>query len=94
MTSASCAVLAVRCDVDALSVRLPRLICVLCVSQAGLVEGTFIMCLVGYLSTAAMLMLIDCKYAILATGGRSIVSEHKVTISLQGIYRKIITYCT
>lgn len=46
-------------------------------------EGAIIMSVVGYLSTRAMLMLIDCKYAILASGGRSggrsIVLEKKVS---------------
>lgn len=50
-------------------------------------EGAFIMSMVGYLSTSAMLMLIDCKYAILAsggrTGGRSIVMERKVGLVCQ-----------
>lgn len=42
------------------------------------------MSIVGYLSVAAMLMLIDCKYAILTSGGRagghSITMESKVSM--------------
>lgn len=41
------------------------------------------MSVVGYLSVAAMLMIIDCKYAILSSGGRaggrSITMESKVS---------------
>ena len=44
------------------------------------------MAIVGYLSVSAMLMLIDCKYAILSsggrTGGRSITMESKVSKQL------------
>lgn len=39
--------------------------------QSGIMEGAVIMGLVGYLSVSAMLMLIDCKYAILTSGGRA-----------------------
>jgi len=59
--------------------------------QSGILEGAIIMTAVGYLSTAAMLMLIDCKYAILASGGRSggkaIVMEKKASVM------KHILYC-
>lgn len=47
-------------------------------------EGAFIMAVVGYLSVSAMLMLIDCKYAILSSGGRaggrSIIMDTKVRV--------------
>ncbi|CAL4065965.1 unnamed protein product, partial [Meganyctiphanes norvegica] len=39
--------------------------------DGGIMEGALIMAVVGYLSVTAMLMLIDCKYAILSSGGRS-----------------------
>ncbi|KAG7170022.1 Amino acid transporter ANT1-like [Homarus americanus] len=52
--------------------------------EAGIMEGALIMALVGYLSVSAMLMLIDCKYAILTSGGRaggrSIVMDTKVPL--------------
>ncbi|XP_037799162.1 amino acid transporter AVT3B-like isoform X1 [Penaeus monodon] len=52
--------------------------------EAGIMEGALIMAVVGYLSVAAMLMLIDCKYAILSSGGRaggrSIIMEKKVPL--------------
>nr|XP_053628268.1 LOW QUALITY PROTEIN: uncharacterized protein LOC128685722 [Cherax quadricarinatus] len=51
---------------------------------AGIMEGALIMAVVGYLSVAAMLMLIDCKYAILTSGGRaggrSIIMDTKVPL--------------
>ena len=54
--------------------------------QSGVIEGALIMAVVGYLSVTAMLMLIDCKYAILTSGGRSggrsITMETKVSILL------------
>lgn len=47
-------------------------------------EGALIMAVVGYLSVTAMLMLIDCKYAILSSGGRaggrSITMDTKVPL--------------
>ncbi|XP_069939344.1 proton-coupled amino acid transporter 1-like isoform X2 [Cherax quadricarinatus] len=52
--------------------------------EAGIMEGALIMAVVGYLSVAAMLMLIDCKYAILTSGGRaggrSIIMDTKVPL--------------
>ncbi|XP_076039859.1 uncharacterized protein LOC143024702 [Oratosquilla oratoria] len=39
--------------------------------ESGIIEGALIMSMVGYLSISAMIMLIDCKYAILNSGGRS-----------------------
>ena len=44
-------------------------------------EGALIMALVGYLSVTAMLMLIDCKYAILSSGGRR--GGHAITMDKQ-----------
>lgn len=52
--------------------------------ESGIMEGAFIMAVVGYLSVSAMLMLIDCKYAILSSGGRaggrSIIMDTKVPL--------------
>ncbi|XP_045603572.2 uncharacterized protein [Procambarus clarkii] len=52
--------------------------------EAGIMEGALIMAVVGYLSVAAMLMLIDCKYAILTSGGRaggrSIIMDTKIPL--------------
>lgn len=52
--------------------------------ESGIMEGAIIMALVGYLSVSAMLMLVDCKYAILSSGGRaggrSIIMETKVPL--------------
>ncbi|RXG57090.1 Amino acid transporter ANT1, partial [Armadillidium vulgare] len=52
--------------------------------ESGILEGAIIMSVVGYLSVAAMLMIIDCKYAILSSGGRaggrSITMESKVPL--------------
>ncbi|XP_068219838.1 uncharacterized protein [Palaemon carinicauda] len=52
--------------------------------ESGIMEGALIMAIVGYLSVAAMLMLIDCKYAILSSGGRaggrSIIMDTKVPL--------------
>lgn len=52
--------------------------------ESGIMEGALIMAVVGYLSVAAMLMLIDCKYAILSSGGRaggrSIIMDTKVPL--------------
>ncbi|KAK3856408.1 hypothetical protein Pcinc_037270 [Petrolisthes cinctipes] len=52
--------------------------------ESGIMEGALIMGLVGYLSVSAMLMLIDCKYAILTSGGRAggrnIIMDTKVPL--------------
>lgn len=65
--------------------------------QSGIMEGAVIMGLVGYLSVSAMLMLIDCKYAILTSGGRAggrnIIMDTKVNTAciVFMLYRRVVT---
>ncbi|GFS16896.1 amino acid transporter ANTL1-like isoform X2, partial [Elysia marginata] len=51
--------------------------------EAGILEGSFIMALVGFISGKAMLLLVDCKYRIIERNKRG---ENLVGMKEDGLY--------